>query len=248
MLDMSLDDAQAKFEVLPDRNRASRLLSIATQYWHDGMIGDDTYVHKVGLVQHWLAGDRPKLPEGERAHCNDSDDEVSSHPSPVVELRFRPQAWVNDWAIAIDSDNPDSWIVPLALFLKHFPTEEDWARSPQDRDDMRFEGNPPKWIRDWPGPFEVDLADCAVDPWAFEKGSIPRDSESRQQDWPLEAAIRHNNGAELRVPAYPEDVSYIRVVCADGTEIAYWSIEEIAETPADTIGAIIGAVIGGRRL
>ena len=244
MSEMTLDVAQIAFETIPDRIRAGHLLSIATQYWRDGMIGDDTYAQKVGLVRRWLVDDRLGLPEGENASGRDSD-KARSPSAPVVELIFRPQAWVNDYAIAVDPESPDVWTVSLALFLERFPTEEDWSSFHQDRDDLRFEGSAPKWIRDWSGPFEVDLADCATDPWTAEKDPLLGDPASNERDWPNEAAICHSNGAEIRVPAFPEDVSYVRVVRADGTQIAHWSIDEIAEDPAETIGAIAGAVIGG---
>ena len=62
------------------------------------------------------------------------------------------------------------------------------------------------------------------------------------------AEISHSNGASLRFPAYPEDVSYVEVVNADGREIAYWAIDEISEDSADVLGAIFGAVLGGKKL
>lgn len=36
-----------------------------------------------------------------------------------------------------------------------------------------------------------------------------------------ESGITHSNGARLLFSAYPEQVSYIRVVDAEGREIAY---------------------------
>lgn len=65
---------------------------------------------------------------------------------------------------------------------------------------------------------------------------------------PNESSITHSNGTSLLFSAYPEPVSYIRVVDAEGREIAYWTIDEVSEDPADVLGAIFGAVIGGTRL
>lgn len=89
---------------------------------------------------------------------------MSGTAGQIVMLRFRAQAWINDNAIDVDREHPDSWIVPLTLFLERFPTEEDWHASHDDRDTMRVEGTAPRWIRDWPGPFEVDLPDDQQ-PW-----------------------------------------------------------------------------------
>lgn len=89
------------------------------------------------------------------------------NPAPVatVTLRFCPEAWIRDYAVAVDSDQPDSWTVPLAEFLDQFPTRDDWHENHEARDDMRTAWSAPRWIRDWSGPFEVELADDE-DPWA----------------------------------------------------------------------------------
>jgi hypothetical protein len=246
MSEMTLGHAQVEFVSAPDRFRAKRLLSVATQYWRDDMIGDDTYAHQVCLVRDWLAGDNPRPPEPDIAPDADREGGSCVNSGPTVELRFRPQAWINDYAVAVDREHPDTWVVPLDLFLERFPTEEDWSSLHHERDEMRLEGSAPQWVRDWSGPFEVELASDVPDPWTLKPDVLLSDSASA--DWPNEAAIRHTNGVELRVPAYPEDVSYVRVIRADGTEIAHWSIDEIAEDPVETIGALVGAVIGGRKI
>lgn len=60
-----------------------------------------------------------------------------------------------------------------------------------------------------------------------------------------EAKIIHRNGNQLCFSAYPNDISYVRVISESEEEIAYWSIDEVAEAPAEVLGAIFGAVIGG---
>lgn len=62
--------------------------------------------------------------------------------------------------------------------------------------------------------------------------------------FPNETRITHSNGTGLRFPAYPQEVSYVRVVDARDREIACWTIYEISEHPADVLGAIFGAVLG----
>lgn len=39
-------------------------------------------------------------------------------------------------------------------------------------------------------------------------------------DWPNEACIEHTNGMKLCFAAYPENVSYARVIGPDGVQIA----------------------------
>jgi hypothetical protein len=103
--------------------------------------------------------------------CNGESDTLAkwteaSRPDtgPLVTLRFRPQAWVRDHAISVDPEAPDTWQVAQALLLERFPTSDDWSARDNDRDDMRLEGNAPAWIREWSGPFEIDLAE-AGNPW-----------------------------------------------------------------------------------
>lgn len=56
-----------------------------------------------------------------------------------------------------------------------------------------------------------------------------------------------NSGREIRCPAYPEECSYVRVCERDGTEVAYWNVDEWAEGAtqgAEVMGAILGAALG----
>jgi hypothetical protein len=58
-----------------------------------------------------------------------------------------------------------------------------------------------------------------------------------------ESSVELANGRELRCPAFPKECDYVRVV-QDGCELAYWDIDEWAESPAEVMGAIIGAMKG----
>ncbi|AMK23252.1 MULTISPECIES: hypothetical protein [Sphingomonadaceae] len=51
----TLDEAELDFREAPGRDSAADLLTVATGYWNDAMIGDETYAGKVGLVRNWLA-------------------------------------------------------------------------------------------------------------------------------------------------------------------------------------------------
>ncbi|PJG47228.1 hypothetical protein CAF53_02460 [Sphingobium sp. LB126] len=97
------------------------------------------------------------------ATIGEADARMTS-PARTVTLEFLPQSWVNDYAVALDIDHPNRWTIPLSLLLERFPTEQDWRDHDEDRDQMRYEGASPTWIRDWSGPFEIDVAD-GEDPW-----------------------------------------------------------------------------------
>lgn len=85
---------------------------------------------------------------------------------PTVTLRFVPQAWLRDNTVEVDPAGPDEWEIPKSRFLSLFPRFEDFAVNFEARDDLRLEPTAPAWVRQWSGPFEVELAELDVKPWA----------------------------------------------------------------------------------
>jgi hypothetical protein len=65
-------------------------------------------------------------------------------------------------------------------------------------------------------------------------------------DWGDETSVALPWGGELRAPAYPVDCDYVRILDAQGEEIAYWNFEEWRQEPELVMGAIVGAMKGGR--
>ena len=63
---------------------------------------------------------------------------------------------------------------------------------------------------------------------------------------PEAIVINKENGNQLRTQPYPAEVDYVRVCNSEGEEIAYWTMDEVIEDPADVLGAMMGALIGGR--
>ncbi len=84
---------------------------------------------------------------------------------PLITLKFKPQAWVKDYAIEVDPEGPDTWEVSDEEIIQKFPSRTDWETDHYERDDMRYHDNAPKWIREWSGPFEVELNDPHVKIW-----------------------------------------------------------------------------------
>lgn len=60
-----------------------------------------------------------------------------------------------------------------------------------------------------------------------------------------ECILKVHTGFELRTAAYPDEVDYVRVCDPLGREIAYWSIDEFRDDPADVLGAMMGALARG---
>jgi hypothetical protein len=64
---------------------------------------------------------------------------------------FHPQAWINDYAVEVDPEGPVEWAMPWP----------DDAPIPKDdryeSDDLRTHENAPEWVRQWQGPFYVEV-------------------------------------------------------------------------------------------
>lgn len=59
-----------------------------------------------------------------------------------------------------------------------------------------------------------------------------------------EAVVRLGSGRELRCPSHPQECCYARV-CIGGLELAYWHMDEWKDAPAEVMGALVGAMMGG---
>ena len=73
----------------------------------------------------------------------------------------------------------------------------------------------------------------------------PRKPPKTTGDYGEESVIvRTSHGFQVRTPAFPEDVDYVRVVLVEGGEeyeYVYWNSDEWEES-LDTMGAIMGAI------
>lgn len=70
-----------------------------------------------------------------------------------------------------------------------------------------------------------------------------RDSAGAEYD--DESVLVAPTGFALHTPAYPGPCDYLRVVDPAGRETAYWTMDEVAEDPADVLGAMMGALVRG---
>jgi len=71
----------------------------------------------------------------------------------MVIVTFRPQAWVNDYAIDVDPKGETKFQVPLSMVIK---------MSSHDSDVLREHPNCPKWAKEWDGPFECSWDDLSL--------------------------------------------------------------------------------------
>ena len=79
--------------------------------------------------------------------------------SQGTRVRFNPQMWDGDNAIPVDIDGrEDEWDVGEIDPAIQSHTYES--------DDLRYHPNAPDWVRDWSGPFEIDILDASGEPIA----------------------------------------------------------------------------------
>lgn len=77
--------------------------------------------------------------------------------------RFHPQAWVNDYAVAVDPEGPVEFDVTDAI--RRRGKEEALAIRDDDyeSDSLRYVKTAPQWIQEWSGPFYVEVAQQIAD-------------------------------------------------------------------------------------
>jgi hypothetical protein len=95
----------------------------------------------------------------------EQEEMTADEDGETVTLRFKPQAWVNDYGIDADPEGPTEYEVPKEDLLAAFTCLAEWGDEHETRDGFRSHRNAPKWVRNWSGPFEVELADFNADPW-----------------------------------------------------------------------------------
>lgn len=67
----------------------------------------------------------------------------------MTKVVFHPQAWVNDYAIAVDPEGPTEFEVGIIFGGIGDDTYES--------DELRFHENAPQWVKDWAGPFYIEV-------------------------------------------------------------------------------------------
>lgn len=77
-------------------------------------------------------------------------------------VEFHPQAWVNDYAVEVDPQGPTQYEV------EDSDIESGWESDTYETDALKDHPNAPEWVREWQGPFWVD-----VDFWHTEEERQP---------------------------------------------------------------------------
>jgi hypothetical protein len=79
------------------------------------------------------------------------------HVSKRIVATFHPQAWQNDYAIPVDPEGEVTFDVTDEILKigreKALSIRDDEYES----DHLRFSSNSPEWIREWSGPFYIEI-------------------------------------------------------------------------------------------
>lgn len=123
------EDGQPMLSVSPDEN----LPSIERNIWSD--VDPDGWEDEIAEAAEKAANPRPER----------------------FRARFHPQAWQNNYAIAVDPEGETEFDVTAEVeaYLgegRQVPDDETY-----DSDELQHAANAPKWVRDWGGPFYIEV-------------------------------------------------------------------------------------------
>lgn len=83
--------------------------------------------------------------------------------APEIEAHFKPEVWVNDYAIEADAEGPQDFRVPLSskLFMPdeqgNFPDDDSYGT-----DELRATQQAPGWVQEWRGPYSCEVTNRDV--------------------------------------------------------------------------------------
>lgn len=66
-----------------------------------------------------------------------------------MRVRFHPQAWINDYAVAVDPEGE------TVFEVGDLPA--DMKDDSYESDELHTHENAPQWVKDWHGPFYIEI-------------------------------------------------------------------------------------------
>jgi len=117
---------------------------VESQGWTQGTVLDLalTYIENQGSPEAW----RDYLDS-----LKEVDDDLDIAEESDIRVRFRPQAWQRDYAVEVDPEGETEWLISIE-------TANDLPGS-NDLDWVRSDVFAPDWIKEWQGPFEIEVLD-----------------------------------------------------------------------------------------
>jgi hypothetical protein len=85
-----------------------------------------------------------------------TEDEPEPIQSTKVQVRFRPQAWIREYAVDVDPEGwPNVWFIEVDSEAPALKAVEDGL----DLDFLKFDPFAPAWITKHQGPFEIEIVE-----------------------------------------------------------------------------------------
>jgi hypothetical protein len=83
------------------------------------------------------------------------DESGDSEQSDTISAQFMPQAWVNGYAVDVDVEPGQETVWFIAAGNEKFV--EAAIYNDDDLDFLKADPFAPQWVRDYPGPFEIQV-------------------------------------------------------------------------------------------
>jgi predicted Fe-S protein YdhL (DUF1289 family) len=97
-----------------------------------------------------------------------------------VTARFNPQVWINDNAIDADELGEADYDVTVEVLLMGAAAARAMRDNSLESDDLQFAAMAPDWIRNWGGPFYVEVADSTAE--YLEQRELLKDETQPEDD------------------------------------------------------------------
>lgn len=97
---------------------------------------------------------------------DEEDDQSELTKENSILVRFIPQAWINDHAIQTDDEMPEYRVSHADVVeLTGIPIDEFDRLEHEDqmRDELHKASTAPHWVREWGGPFEIEIVEEYLD-------------------------------------------------------------------------------------
>ena len=98
-----------------------------------------------------------ELPRSDSAAKDNGDAPDLSQTHTRIIAKFHPQAWVNDSAISVDPEGEVTFDVTQEILKIGLIAALEMDDDDYETDELRESENAPEWIKDWGGPFYIEV-------------------------------------------------------------------------------------------
>ena len=94
----------------------------------------------------------------------------------IIEITFVPQAWINDYAVDVDTEGPDTWDV--TTYVTAMSRKKALAlRDNRENSDPMVRFNAPRWVRNWRGPYRFEVENSIAEYFGIDNNNHERNDD-----------------------------------------------------------------------